>query len=90
MACIKSNIKVRWHVLISILKEAGHVVIKRLCGTRWFSHTDTVIALRDGYSIVLDIIIKMKTDNLNALLLIEVKYLYRIKEFKTVLICKIL
>ena len=28
----------RWNVLSSRLKEAGHVVIKRLCGTRWSSH----------------------------------------------------
>ena len=25
----------RWNVLSSRLKEAGHVVIKLLCGTRW-------------------------------------------------------
>ena len=50
----------RWNVLSSRLKEAGHVVIKRLCGTRWSSHTDAVSVLSDGYSIVLDVIIKMK------------------------------
>ena len=65
----------RWNVLSSRLKEAGHVVIKRLCSTRWSSHTDAVSALSDGYSIVLDVIIKMKKDNLNALSLIELNYL---------------
>ena len=80
----------RWNVLSSRLKEAGHVVIKRLCGTRWSSHTDAVSALSDGYSIVLDVIIKMKKDNLNALSLIELNYLYkRMNEFETVLLCKI-
>ena len=49
----------RWNVLSSRLKEAGHVVIKRLCGTRWSSHTDAVSGLSDGYSIVLDVIIKI-------------------------------
>ena len=77
-------------VLSSRLKEAGHVVTKRLCGTRWSSHTDAVSALSDGYSIVLDVIIKMKKDNLNALSLIELNYLYkRMNEFETVLLCKI-
>ena len=80
----------RWNVLSSGLKEAGHVVIKRLCGTRWSSHTDAVSALSDGYSIVLDVIIKMKKDNLNALSLIKLNYLYkRMNEFETVLLCKI-
>ena len=77
-------------VISSRLKEAGHVVIKRLCGTRLSSHTDAVSALSDGYSIVLDVIIKMKKDNLNALSLIELNYLYkRMNEFETVLLCKI-
>ena len=85
----------RWNVLSSRLKEAGHVVInllslKRLCGSRWSSHTDTVSALSDGYSIVLDVIIKMKKDNLNALSLIELNYIYkRMNEFETVLLCNI-
>ena len=72
----------RWNVLSSRLKEVGHVVIKRLRGTRWSSHTDAVRALSDGYSIVLDVIIKMKKYNLNALSLIELNYLYkRMNEF---------
>ena len=80
----------RWNVLISRLKKAGHVVIKRLCGTRWSSHTDAVSALSDGYLIVLDVIIKIKKDNLNALSLIELNYLYkRMNAFETVLLCKI-
>ena len=71
-----------WNVLSSRLKDVGHVVIKRLRGTRWSSHTDAVSALSDGYSIVLDVIIKMKKDNLNALSLIELNYLYkRMNEF---------
>ena len=79
----------RWNVC-SRLKEAVHVVIKRLCGTRWSSHTHAVSALSDGYSIVLDVIMKMKKDNLNALSLIELTYLCkRINEFETVLLCKI-
>ena len=44
----------RWNILSSRLKKAGHVVIKRLCGTRWSLHTDAVSAL-------------YKKDNLNAL-----------------------
>ena len=80
----------RWNVLSSRLKEAGHVVIKRLCSTRWSSHTYAVSALSDGYSIVLDVINKMKKYNLNALSLIELNYLYkRMNEFETVLLCKI-
>ena len=50
----------RWNALSSRLKEARHVVINRLFGTLWSSHTGAVIALSDGYSIVLDEIIKMK------------------------------
>ena len=80
----------RWNVLSSRLKEAVHVIIKRLCGTQWSSHTYAVSALSDGYSIVLDVIIKMKKDNRNALSLIELNYLYkRMNEFETVLLCKI-
>ena len=60
----------RWNVLSLRLKEAGHIVIKRMCGTRCYSHTNAVSVLSDGYSIVLDVIIKMKTENLNALSLI--------------------
>ena len=74
----------RWNVLSSRLKEAGHVIIKRLCGiphipmyTRWSSHNDAVSALSDGYSIVLDVIIQMKKYNLNALSLIELNFYIR-------------
>ena len=72
MECIKFKIKGSW---TCYNKET---LLRTVCGTRWSSHTDAVSALSDGYSIVLDVIIKMKKDNLNALSLIELNYLYLI------------